>query len=274
MKSLIRIFERRFLRPSCAAAICLRAIFAVAVLAFDTQLYAADLRVLSGGGAQPVLQVLAPKFESTTGDKVELSFVVVGAIQQKLMAGEKADILLLPMSLLDGLENAGAFRTRSRTLIGRIPIGVVVHEGARRPDISTADAVRKMLLEAGSVALPNPKQTPSGSHLVRLFSQLGIADKMQAKVTFKNAIDGGVNLVRDGQADIGLFLVTEILPVKGIRLVGTLPSALQGYVEYVAAVAGDSRSSDEASEFVKFLLDARVRPQWKAAGFEPPSSGN
>jgi molybdate transport system substrate-binding protein len=75
--------------------------------------------------------------------------------------------------------------------------------------------------------------------------------------------------VRDGKVDLGLFLVTEILPVKGIRLVGTLPTSLQGYVVYGAAVAADSGAPSAASQFVKFLSDPGVRDHWKAAGFEP-----
>jgi molybdate transport system substrate-binding protein len=131
-----------------------------------------------------------------------------------------------------------------------------------------------MLLEARSVAFPDPRLTPSGSHLLRMFEKLGIAEEMRPKVTFRNAIDGGVDLVRDGQADIGLFLITEVLPVKGVKLVGALPPALQGYVVYEAAVAADSRAVDKASEFVKFLSDSGVREHWKAAGFEFRAGGD
>jgi molybdate transport system substrate-binding protein len=179
----------------------------------------------------------------------------------------------LPVPLLDALEKAGAFHARSRTPMGRVAIGVVAREGASVPDISSSDAVRKMLLEARSVAFPDPKLTPSGSHLMRVFEQLGIAEEMRPKVTFRNAIDGGVNLVRDGDVEIGLFLVTEVLPVKGIKLIGTLPQALQGYVVYGAAVAADSRAADKASELVKFLSEPGVREHWKAAGFEFPAGG-
>lgn len=274
MRSPLWVFQLLSLPRSFGAAVFFQVTIATVTLAFATQLYAADLRVISGGAAQQVLQTLASRFESATGNKVDLSFAVVGAIQQKLMSGEKGDVLLLPVPLLDASEKAGAFRARSRTVIGRVAIGVVAREGASAPDISTSEAVRKMLLEARSVAFPDPKLTPSGSHLMRLFAQMGIADNMQPKITFRNAIDGGVNLVRDGQVEIGLFLVTEIIPVKGVKLVGTLPPALQGYVVYGAAVAADGGSPDKASEFVKFLSDPGVREHWKAAGFELPNGGN
>jgi molybdate transport system substrate-binding protein len=241
---------------------------AVLALAFAAQVQAADLRVISGGGAQRVLQALGTQFANRTGDKLEFDFAVVGAIQKKLAAGEKADVLLLPVPVLDGLEKAGAFRAQSRSPIGRIGIGVVTRDGASVPDISSSDSIKKMLLDARSVVFPDPQLTPTGRHLMSLFSQMGISEAMRPKVTLRNAIDGGVNLVRDGKVEVGLFLVTEILPVEGIKLVGTLPAALQGYVAYVAAVSADSGAPEAALQFVEFLSDPRLRDYWTNAGFE------
>jgi len=215
-----------------------------------------------------VLRTLVPDFQSTTGNKVELEFGVVGVIQQKLTKGEKADVVVLPVALLDAMQKAGVFGTKFRTIVGRIPIGVVVREGVDGPDIAHPDAVRKALMDARSVALPDPNATPTGKHLMGAFAQMGIAGSMQPKITFKNAIDGGVDLVGEGKVDLGLFLVTEILPVKGVKLVGTLPASLQGYVVYAAAVAADSHASEAALQFVKFLSNSDAHTKWKAAGFE------
>ena len=243
------------------------------VMAFSAPLHAADLRVLAGGAVQPILQSLTPQFEKATGITVELHFGVVGSLQKRVMSGEKADVLLLPVALIDGLDKAAAFRAQSRTALGRVGVGVAVRENARVPDVSTTEAVRAMLLEARTVAFPDPKLTPSGGHLLRVFEQLGIAEAMQPKITFKNAIDGGVNLVRDGQVDIGLFIVTEVLPVKGVKLAGVLPASMQSYAVYVAAIAADTASAEAASRFVKFLADPALQAQWKAAGFDPADAG-
>ena len=236
-------------------------------------LYAADLQVMSGGGARAVLERLSPQFQTTTGNKVELQFAVVGAIQQRLAKGGKADVVLLPVALIEAMDKTGAFRTQARAIIGRIPVGVVVHEGAQAPDISNPEAVRKVLLDARSVVFPDPKETPTGKHLMGAFTQMGIAQSMQPKITFKNAIDGGVDLVRDGKIDLGLVLVTEILPVKGVRLVGSLPTSMQGCVVYAAAVAVDTKAPQAAAQFIKFISQSNVGSEWKAAGFEP-TAGN
>jgi molybdate transport system substrate-binding protein len=244
----------------------------IALGAGGPQAQAADLRVMSGGGAQAALQTLTAQFQSATGNKVELTFAVVGEIQQKLMNGEKADVVVLPVPLLDAVEKAGGFHTHSRAIVGRIPIGVVVREGVEAPDVSRPEAVRQALLGARSVVFPDPGATPTGKYLMGAFAQMGIAESMRPKIVYRNAIDGGVALVRDGKVDLGLFLVTEVLPVKGVRLAGTLPPSLQGYVVYAAAAGADGSSPEVALQFVKFLAQPDARGNWKAAGFEvaPP----
>jgi ABC-type molybdate transport system substrate-binding protein len=89
---MIAILSR--IQRGLGAAKIVRASLVVVTLVSSTQLHAAELRVISGGAAQQILQTPAPKFESSTGSKVELSFAVVGAIQQRLAAGEKADVVL------------------------------------------------------------------------------------------------------------------------------------------------------------------------------------
>jgi len=112
----------------------------------------------------------------------------------------------------------------------------------------------------------------SGGHLLNVFAQLGIAEVMQPKITSRNAIEGGINLVRDGEIETGLYLATDILPAKGVRLAGTLPAALQGYIVYVAAVAPGLSAGGAATQFVKFLSEPAMLEQWRNAGFDTPGS--
>ncbi len=235
---------------------------------------AAEIRVFCGGAPQQVAKVLATEFEKERGHKVMFTFGVVGAIQQKLAAGEKADVVVLPVPMIDAMDKLGALRPQSRSVFARVGIGVVVRQGAAPPDISTPEAIRKMLLDARSIAYPDPKVTPSGSHLTRMIAQLGIAAAVQPKLTLRNAIDGGVDLVAKGEVEIGMFLVSEILPAKGITLVGLLPPALQSFVVYAAAVPADNASPEPALAFVRLLSDPAKREHWKAAGFEPLSGEN
>jgi molybdate transport system substrate-binding protein len=152
-------------------------------------------------------------------------------------------------------------------VIARIGIGVVVREGEKRPDISTVDAVRRMLLEARAIAVPQPGGL-TGSHLMRVMTMLGIADEVRAKLRHKPAIDRGADMVGAGEADVGLYLASEVLGAKGAVLAGMLPAELQNYVVYSIAVPAYNASPEPALAFVKFVSDAANSEAWKITGFE------
>jgi molybdate transport system substrate-binding protein len=244
-----------------------------ALLVMSSLVHAAEIRVYSGGAPQAALKLFAKEFEESTGHTPRFTFGVVGDIRARLAAGEQADVVLLPAPMIDAIDKAGALRPGSSVVLARVGIGVVVREGTVRPDISGPDAVRKTLLDARSIAYPDPKVTPSGTHLTRVMVQLGIAEAVRSKTILRNAIDGGVALVGNGDVEIGMFLVSETLPVKGVTLVGLLPSELQSYVVYAGAVAADAVSPGLATAFIKFLADPSKREHWRAAGFEPLGGG-
>jgi molybdate transport system substrate-binding protein len=228
---------------------------------------AAEVRVFAGGAPQETLEALAPEFEKRTGHRVKFTFAHVSIIQKKLVAGEQADVILLPVPLMANMEKAIGLRSEGRSVLARIGIGVVVREGGARPDISTADAVRRMLLEARAIAVPAPEGL-TGSHLMRMMTKLGIADEVRAKLRHKPAIDRGADLVGAGEADVGLYLASEVLGAKGAVLVGMLPAELQNYVVYSIAVPAHNTSSEPALAFVKFVSDPANREAWKVTGFE------
>jgi molybdate transport system substrate-binding protein len=234
---------------------------------------AADIRVFSGGAPQAVLRSLAPEFEKATGHRIAFTFDLVTAIQKKLAAGEKADVILLPIPLLAATEKTLLLSAVGRRELARVGIGVIAREGGARPDISTADAVRRALLDARSVAFPDPS-TPSGSHLARVLAQLGIAGAMQAKLVHKGAIRGGGELVANGEADLGMYLVSEVQTIKGVSVVGMLPAALQSFVVYGAAIPAYNATPEAALALITFLSEPGKGERWKAAGFELVGSGN
>jgi molybdate transport system substrate-binding protein len=226
-----------------------------------------EIRVLSGGGPQMVLRAVIPEFESATGHQVHPTFALVTVIQQKLAAGEKVDLILLPVPLIAATEKSLALRSEGRVVLARVGIAVIVRKGATPPDISTSDAVHKILLDTRSIAFP-PPNTPVGGHLARMIEQLGIADVVRPKLVIRAAIDGGAELVAKGDADVGMYLISEIQSAKDIKTVGLLPPALQNFIVYGAAIPAYNEKPEAAVAFVKFLSDPNKKDFWKAAGFE------
>jgi molybdate transport system substrate-binding protein len=229
---------------------------------------AADIRVMSGGAPQEALAVLVPQFEQQTGHKLSFTFVLVSALQQRIAAGEKTDMVLLPVPVIDKLVQDGKLRAEGRGVLGGLGITVIVRQGAPKPDIATPDSLRTALLAARSI-VHSSTATPSGAHLKRVIEQLGIADAVKDKTTLRPALEGGAELVAKGDAELGMYPTSEVIHVKGVTVVGPLPAPLQLNTVYGAAVTADNAAPDPAFAFIRFLADAANRRVWKEAGFEP-----
>src|SRR4029077_9972936 len=158
----------------------------------------------------------------------------------------KPDMVLMPAPALEAQVKAGVMRDAPRPNLGVVRIGLVVREGAAKPDISTLDNFKQLVLDAKSVVHSNPAATPSGGHLAKVWEQLGIADAMKPKLIFRNALDGGVAAITNSEAEIGLYPMSEVIAEKGVTVVGLIPQAVQLNTVYGAAVLSANTAPEPA----------------------------
>jgi molybdate transport system substrate-binding protein len=228
---------------------------------------AADIKVLTAGAFKQVVLALVPEFEKTTGHKVALDNDTVGALVKRIEGGEAFDVAILSSAALDKLAKEGKVAPGAVAL-ARVGVGVVVKEGAPRPDIATVEAFKRALLAAQSVAYIDPAAGgSSGIYVAGLLERLGIADAVKPKAKL---IKGGAvaEHVVAGEAEIGIHQISEILPVKGAVLVGPLPPDIQNYTVYVAGIGAAARDGEAAKALVAFLAGPAAAPVLKAKGME------
>ena len=251
--------------------ICARVVagfISIAVLGLAASSAAAsDVRVYTSGAPADIQKGIAQRFNEATGHRLVVTSGTLNVIQDRLLASEGADVVVLPVRTVDTLEKAGKLRAGSRIGLARVGIGVAVRQGTPVPDVSTVEAFRKTLLAARSIVHPDPKGGGfTGAHIDRVLERLGIADAVRPKVTLMFAIGGGTAAVAKGDAQIGLFNVSEILPVSGATLAGAFPAELQNYITFAGAVSVDSPAPDVAAAYLRLLAGAR--DAWAAGGFE------
>lgn len=230
-----------------------------------------EIHVMSGGAPKEVFAQLVPKFEKQTGNRVKFTYAVITELRQRLAAGEKADVLIMPVPVLDALARDNRLRGGTIGTFGTIGISVVVKQGAPKPDISTKEKFREAMLAARSVVHATPGKTPSGTHMGKVMEQLGIAAAMAKKLIHKPALDGGVQLVAEGKAEIGIYPASEVANVKGLATVGALPAGIDFDIVYGGAATADAAAGDAAADFVRFMAAPEHRGVWKEAGFDPPN---
>jgi len=120
----------------------------VAIVAMTTTLPAADLSVFSGGAPEAALRAFGPEFEKSSGHKLTYTFAIVTALQKRLLDGEKADVIFLPVPLIAEIDKALPMRKEGRGPLARVGLAVVVREGTALPDVSTTASFKKVLLGA------------------------------------------------------------------------------------------------------------------------------
>jgi len=257
--------HRLIVRRAARWLLLLTLVFAAAPARAD------ELHVMVSGGFTAAYKVLVAEWEKATGHTVATVYgasmgATPTAIPNRLARGEPADIVILARSALDALVQAGKVMDRSQVDLVRSRIGMAVRAGAKKPDISTEARFRQALLDATSIAYSD---SASGVYISTvMFRKLGIADQVQDKARMIPGTPVG-ETVANGDAEIGFQQMSELLPVRGITIVGVIPDSVQLITTFSAGLSSTSRAPATARQLVAFLSSRRAWKTIRAAGLDP-----
>ncbi|MFL5091395.1 MAG: molybdate ABC transporter substrate-binding protein [Xanthobacteraceae bacterium] len=226
----------------------------------------AEIRVLSSNAVKTALEELAPRFEKATEHKLAFTFGTAVGLKGDIEKGAAVDVAILTASAVDDLIKQGKI-AGSRTDLVRSSSGMAVRKGAPKPDISTTEAFKRTLLEAKSIAYV--EQGGTGIYLKGLLERLGIADEVKPKTRLLPSTNPAAQAVANGEAEIGMTQISEILPYAGAELVGPLPAEIQLYTVFSAGTGTNAKEHDAAKTLIKFLTSPDAAPVFKAKGLEP-----
>src|SRR6266446_4052796 len=197
---------------------------------------AAEIRVISSNALKTTLEQLAPAFEKATEHKLAFTWGAAVPLKAEIEKGATFDLAVLTTVAL-------------------------------KPDITTVDAFKNALLNAKSVAYV--EQGGTGIYLKTLLQRLGIADALRDKLKLLPPENPAANAVANGEAEIGMTQISEILPYTGAELVGPFPKEIQLTTSFAAAVGTNARQPEAANALIKFLTAPSAAPGFKAKGLDP-----
>jgi len=226
----------------------------------------ADLKIFGSRVTKLVVGELAAQFEQATGYKPIVVADVAAVMKRRVESGEPFDVAVLVNFQTDEMIKAGRLLADSRTDIMRAGIGVAVKRGAPKPDIGTVAALKQTLLNAKSITYL--KEGGSTVHLKKVFAQLEIADALKGK-TIQPMTESVTEMVADGDVELAIIVIPNILSVPGAELVGPLPAEINAYVTFTAGVSAQSPNQQAARELVKLLKSPAAAAVIKAKGMEP-----
>jgi molybdate transport system substrate-binding protein len=229
---------------------------------------AAEIRVLCMPGMSAAMEEIGPLFESATGYKLSIRYGLPSQSQEALDSGA-FDVVALDSDAVDDLVKQNKVIRATRADIARMGIGVSVRAGARKPDISTVEAFKRALLNARSISFT--KDSAAGVYIANMMERLGIAEEMRPKTKLMGGGGQNPRAVAAGEVELGLSVISDILPVTGVELVGPFPPELQHYVVISGAVGATAKQPEAARALIRFLTTPTATAILKAKGLEPGS---
>jgi len=257
--------------PYRVTAAAVRALAAGVALLLAGAAWGAEVKVMISGGLTAAYNELVPQFERATENKVVTASgpsmgTTRNAIPVRLARGESADVLIMVGYALGDLASQGKVDAATRVDVARSPIGMAVRSGAPKPDISTLEAFKRTLLAASSVAYSD---SASGVYVgTEMFEKLGIAAEMKPKSRMIPA-DPVASVVARGDAELGFQQISELLPVKGVDVVGPLPEGAQKITVFSAGIVAGAREREAGLALIRFLSSAEAAPVIEKTGLEP-----
>jgi molybdate transport system substrate-binding protein len=240
----------------------------VVASAGSTTAWAADVTLLCAGAMKPAVSAILAR-RGDASPHVAASYATAGAIRDRMASGDLSDVVIAPSDAMDAFAAGKLVDAATRRPLGETEIGIAVRKGAPKPDVSTPDALRAALIAAHRIVIVDPSRGTSGRLLEVIFRDLGVGDVVAAKLM---RIDGGMvtEAVARGEADLGFQQVSEILPVEGVELIGTLPGTLKRLTRYDVAQTTRSAQRPDGAALVDALTSADALAAIRASGFSAP----
>lgn len=250
----------------------MRVAFALAIATAQPDAARADaLKALTAGAFKQVLLAVIPQFEAA-GREVQWDNDTVGTLLKRIEAGESFDVVIASPAALEALTKSGKL-AGGGVALAKVGVGMAVREGAAKPDISTVEGFKQALLAAKGVAYIDPASGgSSGIYVSGLIDRLGIGAEVKRKSIL---VHGGTSAdsVVSGEAEVAVQQISELLPVKGVVVVGPLPPEIQNYTVYSAGIATGTRHGPSAQALIDLLQSPDGAAAIKSKGMEPIGPG-
>ena len=241
---------------------------ALAMLACAPSARADEVTLVAPGGIRAAIEQLIPRFERASGHTVKATFGSGGGTKAQVVRGAAFDVPIVQPPLADVLASGHVVASTQRPL-ATVAVAVAVRKGAPHPDISTADAVKRMLRAATAIAYPDASAgAAAGVSFERTLALLGIADEIRPKVKRAQGGAGAMALLAKGEVDVGLTFLSEITD-PGVETVGVLPAAISTPTALVGFVSTHATSPDAARALLAFLSSPDAASVYRACGMEP-----
>lgn len=263
--TLMSFFRYAIMRPAVGLALGV-----LLLIAGQGEAQAVELNILAAGATESIIRDMVGTFERESGHTVKLTYAPVGALRDKIYAGEPADLTIVTPVIIEQLRAKGLVRSNTTVPLGKVGGGIAVRKGTPHPAIGSPEELKQALLAATEIYYADPKIATAGAYFLQVADRLGIGDEVRKKGRTAGGGKVSMELMAKSTANaIGLTQISEILSVKEVVLVGPYPGNLQNMTTYTGILLERTPHPEAAQAFLSFLMSPPVQARFKQAGYEP-----
>jgi molybdate transport system substrate-binding protein len=222
---------------------------------------------LCSNGFRAALEKLLPEAQRTIGRPINVKFGTSASFKQAIEGGEQFDLAIVTPQIVEGLIKDGKIADGTKVDLASSGVGMAIRAGKAKPDVSSAPAVKKMLLDVKSIGIVKVGAgTPA---VLDMLNRLGISGEVQRKIAYQEGAEPSMANVASGKIDVAFGLISEIVSVSGVQLAGPLPPEFQRQIILSAGIASSTKNRKAADEIIQSLTNPAAAATIKAAGLEP-----
>ena len=241
----------------------------VGIIACSSYAIAADITLIAPGGIRAAVEQMIPAFEKKTGHKVKATFGSGLGTKEQVAKGEPFDVPIVQPPYSEVI-SSGNVIAKSEKPLAYVSLGFAVRTGQPHPDISTADAVKKLLLSVKSISYPNPAGgAAAGVSFEETLKKLGIMEQMKPKIKLAQGGAGAMKMLADGQVEIGMTFVSEIITEPGVEAVGAMPESVAAPTRLVGFIGTHAKDPKAAQELLNYLSSPDAAKVYRERGMVP-----
>jgi molybdate transport system substrate-binding protein len=227
----------------------------------------AKLHLLVSNGFKGSMEALHSSAEKAAGRPLDVQFSSTAALKKRIEGGETFDATIITVAAITDLTGQKKITAGSQIELGTSELGIGIHKGARRPVITSTEALKQALTNAKSITYP--KDGATRGYLEDIFSKLGIAAALKPKIFLADGSGAATESVAQGKSEMVLTLFSEIVPVQDLEILGGLPAPYKFELRFAGAASTTTANKEAVRKLLEFLASAQAAPVLNKMGIAP-----